>query len=72
MKAKLLRKSKSPGKLRSKAKTRRKPSGAEKTPVTSRWSPLVLDALSKIAGQHDLNSDMSLDEVQKMVLKSKR
>lgn len=73
-KAKPLRKSKSPAKLRSMpaAKTRPKPSGAEKTPVTSRWSPLVLDALYKFVEQHDLNLDMSLADVQKMVFKSKR
>jgi len=72
MKAKLLRQSKSAGKLRSNAKTRPKPSGAEKTPATNGWSPLVLDALYKVVGQHDFNSDMSLEDVQKMVLKSKR
>jgi hypothetical protein len=66
-KAQPLRKSKSPGKLRSHAKTRPKPSGAEQTPVTSRWSPLVEAALYKVVGQHDLNPDMSLEEVQKMV-----
>ena len=73
-KTKPLRKSKSPGKLRSMsaAKTRPKPSGAEKTPVTSRWSPVVVDALCKVVGQHDLNPDMSLEDVQKMVFKSKR
>jgi hypothetical protein len=72
IKAKPLRKSKSSAKLRSNAKTRPKPSGAEKTPVTSQWSPLVLDALHKVVGQHDLNSDMSLEDVEKMVFKSKR
>jgi hypothetical protein len=73
-KAKPLRRSKSPGKLRSisAAKTRPKPFGGEKTPVTSRWSPMVLDALHKVVGQHDINPDMSLQEVQKMVSKSKR
>ena len=54
------------------AKTRPKPSGAEKTPATNGWSPLVLDALYKVVVQHDFNSDMSLEDVQKMVLKSKR
>jgi hypothetical protein len=54
------------------AKTRPKPSGAEKPPVASRWSPLVLDALHKVVGQHDVNPDMSLDQVQKMVFQSKR
>ncbi len=66
-KAKPPRTSKSPGKLRSHAKTRPKPSGAGKTPVTSRWSPSVLAALYNVVGQHDLNPDMSLEEVQKMV-----
>ena len=72
IKTKPLRKSKSAGKLRSNPKTRPKSSGAEKTPVTGRWSPLVLDALLKVVGQNDFNSDMSLEDVQKMVLKSKR
>jgi hypothetical protein len=73
-KAKPLRKSKSPGKLTSipAVKTRSKPSRAEKTPVASGWSPLVLDALYKVVGQHDLNPDMGLEEVQKMASKSKR
>jgi hypothetical protein len=70
-KANPLRKSKSPGQLRlmPAAKTRPKPSGAEKTPIANRWSPLVLDALYKVVGQADLNPDMSLEEVQKMVIK---
>ena len=71
-KAKLLRKSKLPGKLRSSAKTKSKPPGAEKPPVTNRWSPLVLDALCKVIGQHEINPDISLEDVQKMVFKSKR
>jgi hypothetical protein len=73
-KAKPLRKSKSPRKLRSMpvAKTRPKPSGAERIPVTSRWSPVVLNALYKVVGQHDLNPDMSPEDVQKMVFKLKR
>jgi hypothetical protein len=73
-KAKPPEKSKSPGKLRSMtaAKTRPKPSGAEEKPVTSRWSSPVLDALCEVVGQHDLNPDMSLEEVQKMVFEPKR
>jgi hypothetical protein len=73
-KAKVLRKSKSPVKLRSMpaAKTRPKPSGAEKTTVTNRWSPVVLDALCKVVGQHDLNPDMTLEEVKKMAFRHKR
>jgi hypothetical protein len=71
-KAKLLRKSKPAGKLTSNAKTRPKPSGAERPPITSRWSPLVLDALYKVVGQQDLNPDMNLEDVQKMVFKAKR
>ena len=70
--AKLLKKSKSPGKLRSNAKTRPKPSGVDKTPGTSQWSPLVLAALYNVVEQHDLNPDMSLEEVQKMVFETKR
>jgi len=70
-KAKPLRKSESPGKLRSNVKTRPKPSHAENTQVTSGWSPLVLDALYKVVGQHDLNPDMGLEDVQKMIFKSK-
>ena len=43
-KSKPLKKSKLPGRLRSNAKTKPKFSGAEKSPVTSRGFPLVLDA----------------------------
>jgi hypothetical protein len=71
-KAKPLRKSKSPGKLKSNTKTRPQPSGAEKKPAASRWSPLVLDALNKVVGQHDLNPDMSMEDLQKMASKWKR
>ena len=65
-KTKPLRASKSPGKLKAMpaAKTRPKPSDAERSPVTSRWSPLALDALCKGAGQHDMNPDISLEDVQ--------
>jgi hypothetical protein len=73
-KAKLLRKSKPAGKLGSipAAKMKPRPSGAEKTPVTSRWSPQVLDALHKVVEHRDFNPDMSLEEVHKMVSQSKR
>ena len=69
-KARPLKKCESPKKVTSSA--RPKPSRPEKTPVNSRWSPPVLDALYKLVGQHDLNPDMSLEDVQKMASKSKR
>ena len=72
IRTKPLRKSKSAGKLRPNPITRPKSSGAEKTPVTGRWSPQVMDALLKVVRQRDLDSDMSLEDVKKMVFKSKR
>jgi hypothetical protein len=54
------------------AKTKLKPSSVEEMPTTGQWSPPMLDALHQILGQQDIKSDMSLEEVQKMVLKSRR
>ena len=49
-----------------------KPAGIEKSSVKDRWSPLLVDVLCKIVTQHDLNTGMTLEDVQKMVSSSQR
>lgn len=66
------RKQKLSTKPKDRAKTQPKVPKTRKTPVTGRWSPPVLSALCKVVGQHDLATDMSLEEVQKLALRSKR
>lgn len=49
-----------------------KPAGLEKSSVKDRWSPLLVDVLCKVVTQHDLNTGMTLEDVQKMVSSSQR
>jgi hypothetical protein len=71
-KVKSVRRPKSPEPLKSVTaeKPRPKPPAVNKTQHTGRWSPLVVDALCKVATQLDLNPGMSLEEVHKMVSES--
>jgi hypothetical protein len=65
--SKSLRKPKSPTKSEANAETQPQPAGGEKTLLDNRLSPPVLGALCEVLGQNDLGSDMSLEEVQKLV-----
>ena len=49
-----------------------KPPSPEKSAVKDRWSPLLVDVLCKVVTQHDLNTGMTLEDVQKMVSSSQR
>jgi hypothetical protein len=68
-KATRIRKSKSPAQLKSVIvdKPKAKPLVAEKAPVKGRWSPQVVDALLKVVAQPGINSEMSMEEVKRMV-----
>jgi len=73
-KRKTVRRSKSVEPLKTVTADKRKPKvPAVKTPqLAGRWSPLVVDALCKVAAELDLKSGMSLEEVHKMVSVSHR
>jgi hypothetical protein len=64
-----LRKSKAPVQLKSVIveKPKVKPPVAEKVPVTDRWSPQVVDALFKVAAQSEIDPEMSIGEVKRIV-----
>lgn len=72
-KVKRIRKSKSSEQLKSLTieKPISKPPGLEESAGKDRWSPLLVDALCKVVTQHDLNTGMTLEDVQKMVSGSK-
>jgi hypothetical protein len=73
-KVKRFRKSKSSEQLKSLTVEKQipKPPGLEKSSVKDRWSPLLVDVLCKVVAQHDLNTGMTLEDVQRMVSGSKR
>ncbi len=72
-KVKRFRKSKSSGQFKSlpAEKPIPKPSTLENPSVAGRWSPLLVDALYKIVTRHDLDTGMTLEDVQKMVSRPK-
>jgi len=49
-----------------------KTASLERLSVKDRWSPLLVDAMCKVVTQHDLNTGMTLEDVQEMVSRSKR
>jgi hypothetical protein len=64
-----LRKSKAPAQLKSVIveKPKVKPHAAEKASVTGRWSPQVVDALLRVVALSEIDPEMSIGEVKRMV-----
>ena len=53
-------------------KSKPKPVAPEITTATGRWAPQVVDALFKVVMQSKVNTGVSLEEVKRMVSRSKR
>lgn len=72
--AKRIRKTKSPEQLKSlpTENPMHKAAAPENSPVAGRWSPLLVEALYKIVGQNELDTGMTLEDVERMLSRPKR